>query len=186
MDSAKKFEDLIIWQLAVKLRDRVYEMTEKGPVLRDQEFLDQIRESAASVPSNISEGFVRFEPHEMAPYIKTAKASLGETQNHLKHGRTRRYFSEADFTEAWRLACRAFRGTSRLHAYLRGFSKKKRFVPPRKPANPSPQPQQRPRRARKPAKPVSANPVERNPAEPNPRNRTPRNRTPRNRTPRNP
>jgi hypothetical protein len=81
MDSAKKFEDLIVWQLAVKLRDRVYEMTEKGPVLGDKRFLDQIRDSSASVPSNISEGFVRFEPHEFAPYMKTAKASLGETQN---------------------------------------------------------------------------------------------------------
>src|SRR5262249_39399235 len=119
------------WQLAVKLRDRVYEMTATGPVLDDENFRTQIRKSASSAPSNISEGFVRYEPHEFAPFMKTAKGSIGETQNHLKHGKREGYFSESDFTEAWRLACRAFRASNRLHAYLRSCGKKKPFIPPK-------------------------------------------------------
>lgn len=131
MAVAKRFEDLICWQVAVKLRDLVCRMIEQGPVLKDSRFRDQIRDSACSAPRNIAEGFARFDPPEFARFLNFARSSLSETQDHLIHGRDEKYFTQEDFTTAWRLACRALRASNRLHAYLRRCGRKKPFVPPR-------------------------------------------------------
>ena len=133
---ARRFEDLVVWQLARTLRGLVYQMTKAGPSSRDYEFRDQIRDSASSAPRNISEGFKRYDPPEFAQYMKIATASLAETQNHLLHGRDEKYFSEEQFTQAWRVSCRALRAGNRLHAYLRNCPRRKprkNAVEPREP-----------------------------------------------------
>jgi four helix bundle protein len=131
MATARRFEDLIAWQVAVQLRDLVCRMTDEGPVLNDRRFRDQIRDSARSAPSNMAEGFARYDPPEFARFLNIARSSLAETQDHLMHGRDRKYFEEEDFRAAWRLTCRAIRASNRLHAYLRRCSRKKPFTPPR-------------------------------------------------------
>lgn len=57
MGTAKRFEDLEIWQLARKLVKRVYEVTQKKEFSKDFGLKDQIRKSSVSVMNNISEGF---------------------------------------------------------------------------------------------------------------------------------
>ena len=133
---ARRFEDLVVWQLSVALRRLVYRMTNSGPAARDFKFRDQIRDSASSATRNVSEGFKRFDPPEFAHFMKIATASLAETQDCLLHGRDEKYFSEQQFTEAWRLSCRALRAGNRLHAYLRNCPKKRN---PRKPKKPEPE-----------------------------------------------
>lgn len=125
MAAARRFEDLIVWQVAVSVRDAVYAMTEVGGAAADFTFRDQIRDAASSAPRNICEGFVRYNPPEFAQFLNIARASLGETQNHLLHGKHLKYFSEADFTDTWRLTCRALRAANRLHAYLRSCGRRR-------------------------------------------------------------
>jgi four helix bundle protein len=67
----------------------------------------------------VPEGFGRFEPQEFANYMRFAKASLMETQNHLHHGRKEEYFSEEDFQKALRLSKRALGASKGLQRYLR-------------------------------------------------------------------
>jgi hypothetical protein len=62
MNVARRFEDLIVWQLAVRIRNRVYALTEAGAASRDFKFRDQTRDSASSVPSNISKGLSALQP----------------------------------------------------------------------------------------------------------------------------
>jgi four helix bundle protein len=126
MATAYRFEDLIVWQLSVSLRDRVYAMTTEGPASKDFKFRDQIRDAASSAPRNISEGFARYDSPEFAQSMKIAKGSLAETVNHLQHGRQENYFSEQEFIAARRLAFRAVRAANRLHAYLRQQPRKSR------------------------------------------------------------
>jgi four helix bundle protein len=129
MAGVRRFEDLIAWQVAVQLRNCVYLLTDQGTVLKDWKFRNQVRDAACSAPRNIAEGFGRFDPPEFARFINIARGSLAETQSQLIHGRDRGYFSEKDFTTAWRLACRALRASNRLHAYLRRCGGKKLFIP---------------------------------------------------------
>jgi four helix bundle protein len=118
MAGVTSFEELDAWKLSVELRDLVYTLIEKGRVLRDPNFCEQIRNSASSAPSNIAEGWGRFKPRQHASYLLVAKASLEETKNHLLHGRKNSYFSMDEFNQATKLARRALGATVRLHQYL--------------------------------------------------------------------
>jgi four helix bundle protein len=133
MAAVKRFEDLIVWQLAVAVRDAVYVLTGGGGASCDFAFRQQIRDSAGSAPRNIAEGFQRYNPPQFAQFMNIAKGSLAETQNHLLHGRHQGYFSEQEFTDAWRLTCRAPRAANRLHAYLRRCGKTPAIEPRRTP-----------------------------------------------------
>ena len=119
MAGVTRFEDLDAWKLSVELQDLVYRLTETGGALKDQRYRDQIRDSVSGPPRNISEGFGRFLPNEFANYLRFAKASHMETQNHLRHGLKQKYFSEADFQQAMRLSKRALGATKGLQRYLR-------------------------------------------------------------------
>jgi hypothetical protein len=48
MAGARRFEDLIVWQLSVRVRDRIDVLVESGRAARDFKFRDQIRDSSAA------------------------------------------------------------------------------------------------------------------------------------------
>ena len=56
---AKKFEELICWQLSDKLKVRVFEILKREEVRQDFDYCRQIRKSARSAPALIAEGFAR-------------------------------------------------------------------------------------------------------------------------------
>jgi four helix bundle protein len=90
----RDFRDLVCWQLSRELKCEVVAFTATGPASRDFKYRDQIRDSSASAPRNIAEGFGRFRPREFARYLEYAKASLDETQNHLIDGKDRGYLTQ--------------------------------------------------------------------------------------------
>ena len=102
----------------MELRDAVYRMTSSGPSTRDFKFRDQIRDSSASAPRNISEGWGRFYPSQNAFYVRIAHGSLEETKNHLLHAKQQKYFSPDDHRKAWRLVKRAIGATVSYLLYL--------------------------------------------------------------------
>ena len=62
MRSARRYEDLVCWQLADELEEVVFELTAAGPVSKDFKFRDQIRDSSSSATRNMAEGFGRYWP----------------------------------------------------------------------------------------------------------------------------
>ena len=118
MAGVGRFEDLIVWQLSVKLRDRILDLTETGPAARDRSFCDDIRRSARSAPNNLSEGFGAFYPREFARFSRIARRSIIETRNHLHEARKREYFHENDVQTLIHLTFRAQKATTRLIRYL--------------------------------------------------------------------
>ena len=108
------FRDLVCWQLSYELKCEVFELTATGPSSRDFKFRDQIRDSSASAPRNIAEGFGRFRPAEFARFLGYAKASLDETQNHLIDGRDRGYLSQALYGRLSNLLRAARKATTNL------------------------------------------------------------------------
>src|SRR5215204_4369296 len=89
---AKKFRELVVWQLAFELKSRVIMLLQSGPASKDFKFRDQLADSARSVPRNIAEGYGRFNPTEIAQFVDFARASLDETENHLREGVASSYF----------------------------------------------------------------------------------------------
>ena len=118
MTGVRTFTELDCWKLANELKLGVYALIRNGDVSRDFEFRDQIRNAAASAPRNIAEGFGRYQPREIAQYLRIANGSLMETANHLSDGADRGYFSSADIAPLLALARRASAATTRWLKYL--------------------------------------------------------------------
>lgn len=57
MPLIKKFEDIMAWQEARKLVQRVYQLTRTGALSKDFGLRDQLQRASVSVMSNIAEGF---------------------------------------------------------------------------------------------------------------------------------
>ena len=118
MAVARCIEELVAWQLSVKLRDEILAIVKTGEAARNLSFRDQIERSTRSAPSNLAEGFAAFRPKEFAYFARIARRSLAETRNHLAEGRTRKFFSAEQEERLRRLALRAQKATTRLIRYL--------------------------------------------------------------------
>jgi four helix bundle protein len=118
MTGVRSHEDLHCWQLAAKLRDRLYEIADRPGVRQDGKFCDQIRSAANSAVDRISEGFYRYHTLDHARFLGYARGSFGEIQGQLRHAQKRKYLVEPEFGEVWNLACRAMAATTKLQTYL--------------------------------------------------------------------
>ena len=116
---ARTYDELDAWQLANQLKLGVYTLTETGSVTRDFKFREQLRDAAASGPSNIAEGFGRYRPAQFRQFLDVAIASLTETSNHLRDGVDRKHFSGADIGPLLRLEARARGAAIALKGYLK-------------------------------------------------------------------
>ena len=83
MASAKRLEELEVWQLGTQLRDRVVASVEKYGFSMNRDFKDDLLRSSRSIPANTAEGFGHFEPSQFAKYLRIARASAMETKSHL-------------------------------------------------------------------------------------------------------
>jgi four helix bundle protein len=115
---ASRYDELIVWQLANELLQKVLALTAAGPVSRDFKFRDQLRDAAASVTRNVAEGFGRGGDAEFAAFLRTARGSLTETHTSLRDGQGRGYFTEAQTDDLQRLARRAAKAATGLIRYL--------------------------------------------------------------------
>jgi four helix bundle protein len=117
---AKRFEDLMVWQLADRLRRDVHALSASEHVRRDIRFCDQLRDSASGIPRNIAEGFGHFRRAEFARYLYIARGSLMELRDHLHDGASRGHWTEADVQELTTLCNRTSAALSGLIRYLKG------------------------------------------------------------------
>lgn len=78
-----KVEDLKIWNKAIKLVKQVYQIVSELP--NDEKFglIAQIKRSAISIPSNISEGAGRNSKKEFKHFLSIANGSCYELQTQL-------------------------------------------------------------------------------------------------------
>jgi four helix bundle protein len=80
----KSYEDLIVWQLAMKLANAIYSTTAAFPRSENYGLTIQIRRAAVSVPSNIAEGQGRLTRGEFRQFLGTARGSLFELQTQIR------------------------------------------------------------------------------------------------------
>jgi len=93
----KKFEDLPIWQLALKVTKEIYDLTNKKEFSKDFSLRDQIRRAIISASSNIVEGFEKNNNNEFIRFLKIAKGSVGEVRNQLYIALAVNYITEQEF-----------------------------------------------------------------------------------------
>ena len=76
----RTYRDLIAWQKAMELAEKVYRATDTLPDGEKFGLISHMRRSAVSVPSNIAEGFGRARKVEFVRFLEIAKGSLFELQ----------------------------------------------------------------------------------------------------------
>ena len=116
--TARTFRDLRAWQAAQLFKLRVYELIKVGPLSNDERLCKQLREGAASATSQISEGFGRFDPADFGRFVKMARASVLECQNHLQDALDRRHITDHVRQEHDLLAREALKEIGGLLDYL--------------------------------------------------------------------
>jgi four helix bundle protein len=115
---ARRYEELVAWQLANELKQKVYALIDRSAARRDRSFCDQAMDAAASAPRNLAQGFGCYRHPDFARYARIAKSSLIETHNHLGDGVDRHYWSSQDAAVLQALADRAAGACVRLVRYL--------------------------------------------------------------------
>ena len=124
---AKTFRELVVWQLAFELNERVQKLLQAGPASRDFKYRDQLSDSARSAARNIAEGYGRFNPTEIAQFVDYARASLDETEHHLRDGVASSYFPAETVGPLILLLARCRKALASWHTYLRGVKDDPRF-----------------------------------------------------------
>ena len=74
----KSFKDLKIWKGGMNLVEDVYKSTRTFPKEEMYGLTSQLRRSAVSIPSNISEGFARFHNKEYRRFLYMSLGSCAE------------------------------------------------------------------------------------------------------------
>jgi four helix bundle protein len=92
-----RFEDLKIWQIALKITKEIYEITNKKEFSKDFSLRDQIRRAIISVSSNIVEGFEKNNNNEFIRFLIIAKGSIGEVRNQLYIALAVKYIDQDEF-----------------------------------------------------------------------------------------
>ncbi len=85
-----------VWKLAMEIAVEVFNLTVPLPKSEDYALTSQIRRSAESISSNISEGFGRSTSPDKKKFYVISRGSLYETKNHLIYGHKVNYFDTAE------------------------------------------------------------------------------------------
>jgi four helix bundle protein len=93
------FEEMPVWQKAMDLAIKIFQLTEKLPKKEDYGLTSQIRRSTLSVAGNIAEGFGRKHTKDKLNFYYDSRGSLTETKNHLIYGYRVKYFTKSEFEE---------------------------------------------------------------------------------------
>jgi four helix bundle protein len=91
------FEDLKVWQKAVDLAVKVYEITKKDPFNKDWGLIDQMRRSSVSISSNISEGDQLDSDKSSVRHFRIAKGSCAELYTQSIISNRIGYLDRSDF-----------------------------------------------------------------------------------------
>ena len=93
------FRDLLIWQKSMILVTEVYQLTNLFPKEEIYGLTSQIRRSAISIPSNISEGSGRDGNKDYLKFLNIAISSLFEMQTQLEIAYNLKYINEIQFNK---------------------------------------------------------------------------------------
>lgn len=106
MQSAKTFEDLVVWQKAHQFTIEVYQYTRNFPREELYALTSQLRRAAVSIAANIAEGFKKRAKKDKARYMNIAQGSLEECRYYLILARDLNYGENKQLRDSLQEVCR--------------------------------------------------------------------------------
>ena len=103
-----RFEKLDVWQKAIALAGRIYNVTSRFPDSERFGLVSQLRRAAVSISSNIAEGSGRSSAKEFVRFIDISFGSLMEVVSQIQIAQNQAYLAPDDhraiYTDAEELA----------------------------------------------------------------------------------
>ena len=99
MATFRRFEDILAWQKARSITQKIYRISSSGEFARDFGLRDQLRRASVSIMANIAEGFGRRSNKEFANFLNMAHGSASECQSHLYVALDVGYIFQNDFDD---------------------------------------------------------------------------------------
>ncbi|MCA1572997.1 MAG: four helix bundle protein [Acidobacteria bacterium] len=100
----KNYSELIVWQKAMDLVERIYEATREFPKEELYGLASQVRRAAVSIPSNIAEGQGRRSTNEFLHHLSYAHGSLREVETQILIAGRLGYLRQSNLDEVMRLS----------------------------------------------------------------------------------
>ena len=98
----KTYRELIVWQKSMKMVTETYKVSRLFPSEENFGLISQIRRSAISIPSNISEGFGRKSMKDFSRFLKIAMGSLFEFQTQIEIAYNLKYIEKKVFDNCYK------------------------------------------------------------------------------------
>jgi len=117
--TVRDYRDLEVWQLAMTLAEKCYEVTKRFPKEEMFGMTAQIRRASSSIPANIAEGRGRSGTKEFLNFLSVARGSLMELETHLQLSHRVRLLEKSQLDELLQLSDRVSRMLSGLRNSLR-------------------------------------------------------------------
>src|SRR3990172_3040725 len=99
MTNQRPHKNLTVWQKALLLVKRIYEITKHFPKEEEFGLKSQLRRASVSVPSNIAEGLTRRSRNDKLHFLNTADASLSEIDTQLEISLMLGFLDQTNFDE---------------------------------------------------------------------------------------
>ncbi len=88
------FTEMPVWQMAEKVVDDIYKLTESLPKREDYALCSQLPRAAISITGNIAEAFGRGHTKDKINFYYYARGSAFEVRSHLLSGIKAGYFTK--------------------------------------------------------------------------------------------
>ena len=118
MATIKSFEDILAWQKARILANKIYVLINEGSFKTDFKLRDQINSASGSIMDNIAEGFERDGKREFIQFLSIAKGSAGEVRSQLYRALDGHHITELAFNELKEEATVISKLISKFMSYL--------------------------------------------------------------------
>jgi len=92
----RNFREYRIWQEAVAMSTKVYEVTATLPYFEKKGLCDQLQRAVVSIASNIAEGCARPTDNDFAHFLDIALGSAYEVETQLLIAKNLGYISDSD------------------------------------------------------------------------------------------
>ena len=127
MAVARKYTELIAWQLADEFKKEVFEILKSSDAAwRSVRYREHVVDEASAVPANIAEGFLRHAPAQFCQFLDYAIASIGEAENRLADGIDLGFFDRPRCEAAFKLARRCLTASVRLKQSQKRYIQRQR------------------------------------------------------------
>jgi four helix bundle protein len=118
MKGVTRFQDLVAWQLADKLRVIVIGYCMRPAIKKDFKLHAQLADAASSAPKNIAEGFGRKTHREFARFCYIARGSEQEILDSFIEAHQKGYINDQELDRGDHAVRKALKVLNRFIAYL--------------------------------------------------------------------